>query len=312
MSQFKNLDPTKASPFGSIPVKILTEHSDLFAPLVHLFINESKDTRNFPKELKKGDITSLFKNGDAFAKKKCRPIKVLPSISRIYERTFSSQIAHYMESILSPYLCEYRKGYNTQHALLRLIEKCRSFLDMKGFADAVLMDHSKAFDCLNHELLIAKLVNQVNQVVNQESIKGLPQGSVLGPLLFNVFINDLLFLVEEIEICNYADDTTIYICGHKLEHAVSSLETDAQRLSKWFLDNSMKLNPDKCHLLIFGEKNNEVSVQIGATKITESVEEKLLGVTLDMNLQSRTKLVGTHEFCVKRGLSCKQTATFHC
>ena len=118
----------------------------------------------------------------------------------------------------------------------------------------------------------------------QESIKGVPQGSVLGPLLFNAFINSLFFLVEETEICNYADDTTIYVCGQKLEHIVSSLKTDAQRLSKWFLDNSMKLNPDKCHLLVFGEKNNDVSVRIGATTITESVEEKLLGVTLDKNL----------------------------
>ena len=66
----------------------------------------------------------------------------------------------------------------------------------------------------------------------QESIKSVPQGSVLGPLLFNLFINDLFFLVEETEICNYADDTTIYVCGHKLEHIVSSLKTDAQRLSK--------------------------------------------------------------------------------
>ena len=69
LSQLKNLDPSKASPFGSIPVKILTEHSDLFAPLVQLFINESIDTSKFPKELKKGDITSLFKNDDAFAKR---------------------------------------------------------------------------------------------------------------------------------------------------------------------------------------------------------------------------------------------------
>ena len=76
----------------------------------------------------------------------------------------------------------------------------------------------------------------------------------MGPLLFNVFINELFFLVEETEICNYADDTTMYVYGHKLEHILSSLETDAQTLPKLFLDNSMKLNPEKCHLLIFGEK----------------------------------------------------------
>ena len=63
----------------------------------------------------------------------------------------------------------------------------------------------------------------------------------MGPLLLHVFINDLFFLVDEIEICNYADDATMYVCGHELEHIVSNLETDAQKLSDWFLDNSMKL-----------------------------------------------------------------------
>ena len=74
--------------------------------------------------------------------------------------------------------------------------------------------------------------------------------------------------MEETGICNHADDMTIYVFGYELEHIVSSLETDAQKLFKWFFDNSMKLNPDKCHLLIFGEKNTDVSVQIGATSIT--------------------------------------------
>ena len=259
-------------------MKILTDHSDLFAAMLHFFINQSVNTSNFPNELKKGDITSLLKNGDAFAKKNYKPITVLPAISKIYELIISSQIICYIDDILSPYLCAYRKGYNTQPTLLKLVEKCRSSLDMKGFAGAILRDLSKAFDCLNHELLIAKLEaygfsrlalklvynylsNRKQRVkVNgkfsswQESIKGVPQGSVLGPLLFNIFLHDLFFLVEEIEICNYADDTTIYVCGQELEQIVSSLENDAQRISKWFFDNSMKLNPDKCHLLISGGK----------------------------------------------------------
>ena len=96
----------------------------------------------------------------------------------------------------------------------------------------------------------------------------------MGPIFFNLFVDDLFFLVEETKVCNYADDTTIYVCGNNLKHIVSSLETDAHKLSKWFLDNNMKLNPDKCHLLIFGENNTEVSVRVGATSITESVEKK--------------------------------------
>ena len=105
----------------------------------------------------------------------------------------------------------------------------------------------------------------------------------MGPLLFNIFFNDL-FLPAETEICNYADDTTVYVCGHELEQIASSLEIDFRELSDWFFDNKMKLNPDKCHLLIFGAKNADLSVNIGETIITESVEEKLLGITLDKNL----------------------------
>ena len=108
---------------------------------------------------------------------------------------------------------------------------------MRGFAGAILIDPSMAFDCLNHELLIAMLEaygfsrSALKHVYNyfsnrkqrvkvngkfsfwQESVKGVPQGSVLGPLLFNIFLNDLFFLVKETDICNYADDTTIYVCG---------------------------------------------------------------------------------------------------
>ena len=84
--------------------------------------------------------------------------------------------------------------------------------------------------------------------------KGCTKGSVLGPLLFNIFLTDLFFLVKETEICNCADDTTIYVRGQELEHIVSRLENDAQRISQWFFNNSMKLNPGKCHLLIFGGK----------------------------------------------------------
>ena len=80
----------------------------------------------------------------------------------------------------------------------------------------------------------------------------------MGPLLFNIFINDHFFLVEEAEICNYADDTTIYLCSQELEKVVSSFENDAQRISKWLFDNLMKLNPDKCHVSFVGGNNTDV------------------------------------------------------
>ena len=90
--------------------------------------------------------------------------------------------------------------------------------------------------------------------------------------------------MKETEISNHTDDTSIYVCGQELEHIVSSLENDVQRISQWSFDNIMKLSPDKFHLLIFRGRNTDLSVRIGETMVTESVKEKLLAVTLDKNL----------------------------
>ena len=170
------------------------------------------------------------------------------------------------------------------------------------------MDLSKAFDCLYHELFLAKLnaygfnKNAIKMVhsylagrrqrvkINgsfsswKEMKLGVPQGSVLGPLLFNIFINDIFLLLNETEICNYAEDTTIY-CSHKeLQEVILKLENDTVELSNWFAQNGMKLNEEKCHLLVFGEKETEISIKVGSSVIKESKEEKLLGVVLDQKL----------------------------
>ena len=113
---------------------------------------------SFPQNLKLGDAVPVFKKCDPTCAKNYRPISALPTVSKIFERLMHDQITTYMDAPLSKYLCGYRKGFNTQTALLSLIEKWKSILDKKkGFSGAVLMDLSKADDTINHELLIAKL-----------------------------------------------------------------------------------------------------------------------------------------------------------
>ena len=292
------------------------------AVLIQKIFNYNISRCYFPKELKDGEVSSLFISLDACTKKNYRPITVLSSISKVYERILEGQIEPHFLSFLSPILCGFREGYGTQHALLRFIETCKKILDKGGVTGALLTDLSKAFDCLNHGLLIAKLnaygfstsalrlihsyLNERKQRVKingsfstwKETTIGVPQGSVLGPLLFNIYLNDLFMFVNDAQICNYADDTTIYACDSNIESIIETLESDALKIAEWFRNNCMKLNEDKCHLMVFGDKSNDISLTIGSVRIKESKEEKLLGVILDKTLCFKQQL---RPICKKAG-----------
>ena len=150
------LDTKKASS-GSIPVKIFKENVHVFLKYFTDIINDCLDKTYFPDELKLADISPVLKKDDVTDKCNYRPISLLPPPAKVFEKICEMQINSYMENKLSKYLCGFRKGYSTQLCLLVMIEKIKKAIDSKGFAGVLLTDLSKAFDCINHELLIAKL-----------------------------------------------------------------------------------------------------------------------------------------------------------
>ena len=167
---------------------------------------------------------------------------------------------------------------------------------------ALLTNLSKAFDCLPHELLIAKLHSygfslnaprlihsylsnrrqrtKINESYSswEEILFGVPQGSILGPLLFNIFMCDLFFIVNEIDFASYADDNTPFVSGDRLDDVLVSLENASLKLFDWFSNNQMKANPDKCHLLT--SSTDSIAIKIKDIEILNSESEKLLGVTI--------------------------------
>ena len=187
--------------------------------------------------------------------------------------------------------------------------KWKLSIDNKGFAGGVLMDLSKAFETINLSLLLAKLhaygfskqalaiicsylSNQkqrirINNVFSswKDLILGVPQGSVLGTLLFNICLNDLFFFLKDVGICNFADDTTTCISDESLENVLKSLEKNSMLAIRWFENNYMKLNTDKCRLIVSGYKHEQVWANIGKDLIWESNDVKLLGVTIDRDLK---------------------------
>ena len=189
------------------------------------------------------------------------------------------------------------------------LQKWQKEHDSEGFIGTILMDLSKAYDCLPHDLLIAKLEayalgngslnllldylsfwkqrTKVGSVYSKWSNirRGIPQGSILGSLLFNIFINDIFMIIEQSDICNFADDNNLYSCGKKLTEINENLLSDIKNVLNWFRLNSWNTNHGKFQFMILGDKSHHKhELKTNSIKVEASHDVLLLRITIDKTL----------------------------
>ena len=157
LNETRKLQTATKTQQNDIPTKNLKENSEVFPRYFHKNISFCSENSIFPSDLKVADMTPAFKKKSKTSKDNYRSISILPNISKIYERCLYNQMQTYFDNILSKYRCRLCKRFNAKHCLVSMIEKCKESVDNGGALDALMTDLSKAFDCLHHELLVAKL-----------------------------------------------------------------------------------------------------------------------------------------------------------
>lgn len=311
---------SNATGVDGISIKMIKKILFAVLPVITAIFNKSLATNNFPSLWKYALVLPLNKVPVPSEAKHYRPISILPTISKCLEKIVHLQINTFLNNnnILNTYQSGFRSSHSTETALLCVTDDIRRAMDLRKCTVLTLFDFSKAFDCVDHSLLLVKLQNlgfsesslcwirsyltgrqQCVRVDDRTSTfksvsSGVPQGSILGPLLFSLYINDISSVLSFTKHHMYADDLQIYAhsCVSTLNETITRINLDIENLVKWTKNHGLKLNEDKTQPIIICSSRlhtkfniyNIKQILVNGNPLPFCTSVKNLGVIFNQNM----------------------------
>ena len=313
--QLSTLKANKAIGLDNISARLLKSASSVIAPLLTKLFNMSLSMSKFPTLWKCAKVVALFKSGDKYNVTNYHPISILPTMSKILERAVFEQFYSYLSSnnLLSTKQFGFKPRLSTTVALAEFCDNILTGMENGKVTGAAFLDMAKAFDTVDHPILHSKLsklgvrnseINWFKSYLSQRSqvtkfgncvskplpvTVGVPQGSILGPLLFIVYVNDLPNSLKYCDITLYADDSAIHCTETTPEEMKFKMNTDLYNLANWFSKNKLTLNISKSKFMIFGHSArtspfSTLSLTVCGKELHRVESFKYLEVTLNQRL----------------------------
>lgn len=311
---FSGLRNSKSCDIDDLQIGPVKHVLDLICPVLEHVYNLCFEKSVFPKRMQLARVTVLFKSGDKNNMSNYRPISILPVFSKCLEKLITLRMTTFCEkhNIITDCQFGFRKGRSTELALLTQKELILQAFEQKLVTLGVFIDFSKAFDTINHTTLLTKLeiygfrgpflnllksylqfryqrISINNCLSNNLPIQsGVPQGSILGPLLFNIYINDIINIDTTAQFIIYADDTSLFFTSGCVNNLLTLANATLDELNRWSLVNSLSINNSKTKAVLFQPKNKKENIdghlRMGPSTINFMPSVKCLGVVFQENL----------------------------